>query len=234
MVLIDENTVYIHVIIKSNIAHSFRGVLNEGSVYMIKNFSVIDNKSTYRVVSDNKLMIQFYSNTVVKEVTFDLHKIPEDRFDLIEFEKLPERIGKIYILTDVLGEIIGEGKIDIKQIKGREIETLEIELNNLRKKTVKITLWGKAVEDYQKETSVKGVGNRVGVFTSNLVKEYQNTMYLSTTPASKVYFNLQMPEVEEFNSCLSDGPIKVLEIPKKGVDACVVIAKKKRKQLERL
>ncbi|XP_074298131.1 replication protein A 70 kDa DNA-binding subunit D-like isoform X1 [Silene latifolia] len=52
-------------------------------------------------------------------------------------------------------------------------------------------------------------------------------MYLSTTLASKVYFNLQMPEVEEFNSCLSDGPIKVLEIPKKGVDASVVIAKKK-------
>ncbi|XP_074298134.1 uncharacterized protein LOC141628946 isoform X2 [Silene latifolia] len=107
---------------------------------MIKNFYVIDNKSTYRVVSDNKLMIQFYSNTVVKEFTFDLHKILEHRFDLIEFEKLPERIGKIYILTDVIGEIIGEGKIDTKQIKGREIETLEIELKNLRKKTVKITL----------------------------------------------------------------------------------------------
>ncbi|XP_074302678.1 replication protein A 70 kDa DNA-binding subunit B-like [Silene latifolia] len=36
-----------------------------------------------------------------------------------------------------------------------------------------------------------------------------------------------MPEVEEFKECLSDGPIKVLEIPKKGIDLSVVAAKKK-------
>ncbi|XP_074302452.1 uncharacterized protein LOC141634023 [Silene latifolia] len=177
MVLIDENKNYIHAVIKSNIAHSFRGLFTEGGVYMIKNFAVLENKSTYRVVSDNKIMIQFYSNTVVKEVTFDLHKIPQHRFDLIEFEKLPERIGKIYILSDVIGEIIGEGQIDNKNFKGREIVTLDIELKNLRKKTIKITLWGKAVEEYKKEASLKGLGNRVGVFTSTLVKEYQSNYF---------------------------------------------------------
>ena len=60
---------------KNTCGHRFVGLLTEGGLYVFKNFSVVNNKEQWQVVGDNKLMIQFYSSTIVEDVQKDDGKI---------------------------------------------------------------------------------------------------------------------------------------------------------------
>ncbi|VFQ95740.1 unnamed protein product [Cuscuta campestris] len=52
--------------IKGNLSHLFRNTIAEGGIYSINNFGVVDNKNRFRVVGDNKIMIQMNATSVVK------------------------------------------------------------------------------------------------------------------------------------------------------------------------
>ena len=60
---------HIYATIKGSFTHKFRGLLLEGDIYMVKNFSVQKNKKRRRIVAENKLMITFFANTIIKVVT---------------------------------------------------------------------------------------------------------------------------------------------------------------------
>ncbi|VFQ89051.1 unnamed protein product [Cuscuta campestris] len=171
MVLIDKQGSYIHASIKGSISHLFKKRIAEGSVYYIKNFNVVPNKAQYRVVGDNKLMIQLYPTTVVRSLSEDslgipTFAIPNHRFDLLDFDKVESRMGETYILT---GEI--------------------------RAEKVRVTLWGESVDNYMRQKSMLENGIIVGVFTSTLVKRYMNNAVLSSTSATKIYLDLDIDEV---------------------------------------
>ncbi|CAH9134255.1 unnamed protein product [Cuscuta epithymum] len=76
MVLIDEEGDYVHASIKSGYVHTLRPKIKEGMIHIIRNFSVLPNKEEYRVVADNKIMIQFFHNTIIKEVKGEAIEVP--------------------------------------------------------------------------------------------------------------------------------------------------------------
>ncbi|VFQ88092.1 unnamed protein product [Cuscuta campestris] len=156
MVLIDRQGSYIHASIKGNFSHLYQKQIAEGSVYYIKNFSVVPNKTRYCVVGDNKVMIQFYATTVVKSVSEDslgipTSAIPKHRFDLLDFDKVESRMGADYILTDVVGQVCCEGEVTNKNSRGNSVSSLMLELHDLRDEKIRLTLWGENVDNYMKQ-----------------------------------------------------------------------------------
>ncbi|RAL48869.1 hypothetical protein DM860_001189 [Cuscuta australis] len=210
MVLIDKQGSYIHASIKGNFSHLFKNRIAEGSVYYIKNFNV-PNKAQYRVVGDNKLMIQLYATTVVRSLSEDslgipTSAIPNHRFDLLDFDKVESRMGEIYILTDVVGQVCCEGEVINKNSRGNSVPSLMLELHDLRDEKVRLTLWGDNVDNYMRQKSLLENGIIVGVFTSTLVKRYMNNVVLSTTSASKIYLDLDIDEVLALKKKSSSSP----------------------------
>ncbi|VFQ81188.1 unnamed protein product [Cuscuta campestris] len=233
MVLIDKEGSYIHASIKGNFAHLFQNRIAEGSVYYIKIFSVVPNKAQYRVVGDNKLMIQFCPSTVVRSLSEDslgipTSAIPKHRFDLLDFDKVASRMWELYILTDVVGVVCCEGEVTNKNSRGNIVPSLMLELHDLRDVKVRLTLWGGSVDNYMKQKSLVQDGIIIGVFTSTLVKKYMNNAVLSSTTATKIYLDLDIDEVVALKNKSSSSPrghiIQPLIIEKQELDTHAVLS----------
>ena len=63
------------------------------------NFKLERNKDNYCVVSDCKLMLQFFPNTIVRVLEEGCADIPRHKFDLVDFEKLHLRMNNDSKLT---------------------------------------------------------------------------------------------------------------------------------------
>ncbi|VFQ80662.1 unnamed protein product [Cuscuta campestris] len=207
MVLIDQEGSYIHGSIKGNLVHLFRDVIVEGEIYSIANFEIVDNRTRFRVVGDNKHMIQINAESTVRPAPGQLPNIAMHRFDLLDFDKVPMRKGLDYILTDVVGQVCSEGEVTNKNVYDRTVKSLMLELQDLRGAKMRITLWGKTVDEYttQKATILGSV--IVGVFTSNLVKEYMKTTTLSSTTATKVFLDVGIDEVAALKTKLTSAEL---------------------------
>lgn len=200
MVLIDERGVLIHATIKNTFGHRFVGLLTEGGLYVLKNFSVVNNKEQWRVVGDNKLMIQFYSSTIVEEVQKDDGKILRHKFEFIAFHKIELRMDNHYVLTDLIGRVASEGNVQTKTIRERKrtTETMIIELEDLRNTRIKVTLWGEKIEEYKKQVASLDGDIRIIIVTSTIVKKFLERPSVSTSPSTRIYINPNIPEVEEY------------------------------------
>ncbi|VFQ90455.1 unnamed protein product [Cuscuta campestris] len=77
-------------------------------------------------------MIQLYANSTVKRLPDDTSNIPMHRFDLLPFDMVETRMNQEYILTDVVGHICSEGKIEEKHIHNRMVPCLMLELQDRR------------------------------------------------------------------------------------------------------
>ncbi|VFQ95500.1 unnamed protein product [Cuscuta campestris] len=216
MVLIDKEGSYIHASIKGNFAHLFQNRIAEGSVYYVKIFSVVPNKAQYRVVGDNKLMIQFCPSTVVRSLSEDFLGIPTSA------------LGEVYILTDVVGVVCCEGEVTNKNSRGNSVPSLILELHDLRDVKVRVTLWGGSVDNYMKQKSLVEDRIIVGVFTSTLVKKYMNNAVLSSTTATKIYLDPDIDEVVALKNKSSSSPrghiIQPLIIEKQELDTHAVLS----------
>ncbi|XP_021722587.1 uncharacterized protein LOC110690070 [Chenopodium quinoa] len=149
MVLIDEVVDYVHASIKGKFVQQFRSKLIEGKVYTIRYFSVVPNKNEYRVVSDNKIMIQFFQNTSVKGVA-DNNKIPLHIFDFVQLQHL-DKFCSNATLPDVVGMVVKEigdsieiedkcEKLDNATIGKLEIQHINIGPEEINSKKVDILI----------------------------------------------------------------------------------------------
>jgi len=89
---------HIHATIKGSFIHKIRGLLIEGNISMVKNFSVQKNKEWRRILVENRLMIAFSANTLIKPVAVKAPSILRHKFKLFPFEKQEERPGKGFVL----------------------------------------------------------------------------------------------------------------------------------------
>ncbi|XP_071705370.1 uncharacterized protein [Rutidosis leptorrhynchoides] len=80
---------------KNNVAHHFISRLKEGYVYLLNHFDVVPNREEYRILKDNKGIVDLTS-------AFIRHL-----FSCIEFEDLQSTCGKY--LIDVVGCVMNVG-----------------------------------------------------------------------------------------------------------------------------
>ena len=89
-----------HVFIPAAIADKMSSIIEEGKIYLIKNFTVKDftEKDNYRVVHMDK-QISFTTETRVKELDDSEIFIPTNNFDLFQFSDLKSQATQDVYLT---------------------------------------------------------------------------------------------------------------------------------------
>ncbi|XP_071740767.1 uncharacterized protein [Rutidosis leptorrhynchoides] len=88
---------------RNTVAHYFISRLKEGSVYLLNKFEVIPNKDDYRLLRDNKVLIQLQGSTFLKKISSDEHEgFVGHPYTGISFEDLEPNGGKYLIGTPVV------------------------------------------------------------------------------------------------------------------------------------
>ncbi|XP_074300933.1 replication protein A 70 kDa DNA-binding subunit D-like [Silene latifolia] len=198
MVLIDEEGGYVHATIYGNsLIERFRSRLTEGDVYVLNHFAIESNKSPYRVVSDSKIMLKFQFSTRIKKIASGSSVIPRHGFDFVSFNTLEQRRLKPEVLTDVYGFLVSESV---------EKDSTAIEIRDKSENIIKLKLWKQFIVAYNKQMKgYRGQSHIIIVVTSTLVKGYNTaSMKLDTSSSSKVYINLDFPEINELKSLLRE------------------------------
>jgi hypothetical protein len=88
----------IHGIVSEIDYHIVHGKLKQGEVYSISNFFVRTSQRDYKVV-DSSIQLHFNARTTFVPLQNSLPKIPEDRFHLLDYNQLQNRINDHTLLT---------------------------------------------------------------------------------------------------------------------------------------
>ncbi|XP_074318341.1 uncharacterized protein LOC141655148 [Silene latifolia] len=134
-VLINEEGGYMEATIPGYFWKRFEPKICDGKIHILKNFEIIPNRTAYRVIGDNKIMLKFFYSTFAKAMALEDSTIPIHRFDFVPFDNLDHRRDNHYILTDfpevnTLTTIYSEKNGDFKhkaaidEITQKDISTL--------------------------------------------------------------------------------------------------------------
>uniref|UniRef100_A0A3Q7EYD7 Replication protein A 70 kDa DNA-binding subunit B/D first OB fold domain-containing protein n=1 Tax=Solanum lycopersicum TaxID=4081 RepID=A0A3Q7EYD7_SOLLC len=188
MIFIDEKGNLMHGIIRKNQVNRFKDKLNESSVFIIKNFKVVESIGGYRPVQ-NSLKIIFLASTAIKNLSEDIVEIPLNGFEFINPDVIDSRVNNNIVLSDVVGCLYGIG--DIESI-GSKWKNRDIHILNDYLAKAKITLWEEFGEKFCPYLYSNDAGPYTVIVTSTTVKEFRGEISFSTTYASKIYVNLDI------------------------------------------
>ncbi|KAK2365495.1 DWNN domain, a CCHC-type zinc finger [Trifolium repens] len=211
MVLIDEESNYIHASLPKKFAPKFRKKnLQEGKIYVVKQFEVLANKKSYAVVKNNSSMLQFNDDTTYSEVEDD-DSILLHVFEFVKYAHLESRIDK-HVLTDIIGVIVDVNPIEERKVPGGKVDMLSIRLKDISGNIINVTLWGRHAtifEDTLKGNLCDAPDPNVAVITSTTSKRYQGDLSLNSSSSTKIYVNIDIPEaaelIQSFNLKIQTG-----------------------------
>ncbi|KAK2385286.1 replication protein A 70 kDa DNA-binding subunit B [Trifolium repens] len=199
MVLIDEESNYIHASLPKKFAPKFRKKnLQEGKIYVVNQFEVLPNKKSYAVVKNNSSMLQFNDDTTYSEVEDD-DSILLHVFEFVKYAHLESRIDK-HVLTDIIGVIVDVNPIEERKVPGGKVDMLSIRLKDISGNIINVTLWGRHAtifEDTLKGNLCDAPDPNVAVITSTTSKRYQGDLSLNSSSSTKIYVNIDIPEAAE-------------------------------------
>ncbi|KAM4072487.1 hypothetical protein ACB094_11G141100 [Castanea mollissima] len=211
MILVDKEGTLIHASIRKNLAQSFRPQLNEGSIYTITNFLVEENKGNYRPVH-NQLKILFNSTTSVSKLNGFDHSIPQSKFEFADYGTIASRCYDNTYLTDVIGILDYIGGIEEIKTRGRPTKMRNIQMLLEENKSIRTTLWGNTTHQIDNDFYKTNKGPFILIVTSTIVKSFRGEYQLSSTFATKLYVNLDIPEVAEIRNKYTTMNITVKDI----------------------
>ncbi|XP_065632142.1 uncharacterized protein LOC112008489 isoform X2 [Quercus suber] len=194
MILVDEEGKLLHASIRKNLAQRYRPLLNEGCVYVIKNFIVEEYTGKYRHVH-NPQKILFTSTTSVSKIDGLYHSIPQYQFELADYETIVSRCHDTTYLTDVIGILESIGIVEEINSNDRLTKIRKIRLLLEEKRYVQTNLWGKTALQIDDDVYKSNRDPFIVIVTSTIVKTYKGEYHLSSTCATKLYINLDIPEV---------------------------------------
>ncbi|KAL0010870.1 hypothetical protein SO802_005978, partial [Lithocarpus litseifolius] len=207
----------IHASIRNNFAQIYHPQLNEGSIYTITNFLGEENKGNYRPVH-NKFKIFFNSTTSVSKFSGFDHSIPQSQFEFADYGTIASCCYDTTYLTDVIGILDYIGAIDEIKTRGHPTKMRNIQLLLEENKSVQTTLWGNTAQQIDDDFYKTNKGPFIVIVTSTIVKTFRADYQLSSTFATKLYINLDIPEVAKIRNKLnSTMGIYVKEILPKGL-----------------
>ncbi|KAM4082771.1 hypothetical protein ACB094_08G005900 [Castanea mollissima] len=211
MILVDKEGTLIHASIRKNLAQSFRPQLNEGSIYTITNFLVEENKGNYRPVH-NQLKILFNSTTSVSKLNGFDHSIPQSKFEFADYGTIASHCYDNTYLTDVIGILDYIGGIEEIKTRGRPTKMRNIQMLLEENKSIRTTLWGNTTHQIDNDFYKTNKGPFILIVTSTIVKSFRGEYQLSSTFATKLYVNLDIPEVAEIRNKYTTMNITVKDI----------------------
>ncbi|XP_071728567.1 replication protein A 70 kDa DNA-binding subunit B-like [Rutidosis leptorrhynchoides] len=184
---------------KSTVAHCFIPRLKEGSVYLLKNFEVVPNRDSYRILRDNKFLIQLQGSTFLRrQQSAGTAGYIRHPFACIPFESLEATDGKY--LIDVVGCVLNVGT---PQNPKKGTPTLEFELANERDQRIRVTLWGNLGSYFLGRKPATNTCYCIILSSVSVKQNYYGTKALSSTSSTMIMDDTQIPDLSDFINKIS-------------------------------
>ncbi|XP_071699303.1 uncharacterized protein [Rutidosis leptorrhynchoides] len=234
----DEQGDVIQLTAKSNVAHHFIPRLKEGSVYLLNHFDVVRNKDEYRIMKDNKLLIQLTGSTFLrKQPARDEALFVRHPFSCVEMEDMELTSGKYVI--DVVGRVLNVGE---PQTQKSGAVILEFDLANERGRRMKTALWGTLGPSFVEKMPAANALYCIILTSVSVKKTFNGNLSLSSTSATQIINDIQIPTLAKFLEKMSGVdlpadvedtyPVWQLPPPKEGtLSELIVMVRKGKKHI---
>ncbi|KAI3947369.1 hypothetical protein MKW92_015458, partial [Papaver armeniacum] len=190
LLLLDDADVLMHAIIQKKYIWKFEPLLEEGLLLGLTNLTFND----YRAY--------FNWNTDVTPLESTTPTIPRHKFFFKEFEALAVDNTNTY-LTDVVGVLTSHTNLQqLKRSSGDACFMRELTFENISSMKLKVTLWGDSTSELARNLETHEMNPKpiVAVVAGAYVKQYLGQASLSSTNATKIYFDLDIPEETKWES----------------------------------
>ncbi|OMO70235.1 Nucleic acid-binding protein [Corchorus olitorius] len=196
LLLVDHDGSTMQAIMSKGVSRRFSAKIVEGCVYKFTRFDTVVCKLSYLAVP-SKYIIYLNSSTSVEEITKSINfDYPRHFFRFATLEDLRARNEKSRILTDVIGVLTAIGNEDKCQTDD----------------DIRVNFWGLHVGSIDEGYLMSRPSNPVMVITSGIVKEFDTIKYISSSSATKIYIDIDIPESRQLKQRF-DGiipPVKLL------------------------
>ncbi|KAL6203826.1 hypothetical protein ACLB2K_027525 [Fragaria x ananassa] len=198
-VLVDQNGDSVHALIDEDQHNDMTQTVELGQLYDIYRFSTHQDFRTFRVLQ-NETVVHFNGSTVFVKINEVSPPVPQHAFRLIKLEDLQTERESKEIMADVYG-CIKSVKVPHEQpLRNKnKVETkCEITVQNMRRETLNITLWGDIARSFDIGTVQRSPPPVLAVFTSLLLAEYNEHVVASNSNHTCVFFNPPIPARGEY------------------------------------
>ncbi|XP_010475682.1 PREDICTED: uncharacterized protein LOC104755055 [Camelina sativa] len=204
---ISHQATTIQAFIPANRISRYEVFLKANSVYTINKFIIIPCKKLFKV-SDHKYGISFSNQTELQEVTKGDHKIVSQKFRLRpfnDFASIVDRNGELY---DVIGQIrliTGDNLQDTttnveapRTAHGKSKDRIFLHLLMRDGETIRIYLWDIIAANFRTRWNASKSKPNVLLLTTANAKFLGGAVTLTSTSASRVFFDADIAETSEF------------------------------------
>lgn len=180
-----------HATIRKHLASRFKHLLQEGTIYSMRNLKIVPVTGSYRPLSC-EVKTLFLATTSLQRLDEETVKIPLHGFQFIVPDVIETRLNDKTILSDIVGHLTAIGGIDIV---GNNWKKRDLEIITNLSVTATITLWGKLSEQFDPNLYKDDDVPYIIIVTSTTVKKFKGALCFSSTNNSKIYMNLDVPYV---------------------------------------
>ncbi|KAK1383677.1 hypothetical protein POM88_021412 [Heracleum sosnowskyi] len=211
VVLIDEQENHIMGIVRNNQKEMFKSILSENGVFHISNIKLVPGPKLYRTV-DRDLAINFFYKTKIEKKP-DTGLIPQYKFELQPFQNVNSLVGDVRSLIDVLGMVSSYGQLEKRSNGAKKIDAV---LNNAGNEKVVVTLWEERADEFLAAVADTNKSPLFVVITGLLAKKFSARASLSSTDATRSYFNIDYTPLKNLKHEISNAsgtPVDTLPPP---------------------
>lgn len=212
VVAIDEKGDHIHIEIENEDVPRYKGLLKEGNIYLISKFAV-KTTGMFKPVS-RELKIVFTSTTEVEHIKDPNSQIPHHKFEFADYQIIFDATKRDNQLFDLIGVYVGSSRQVRDTAHGRSNVTY-VTLQDLNGKQCVVMLWEDLSDKFNSMSMEKHEGTKILIITSLLVRTFIAPSCGSSTSGTKVYLNLDYPEVNEYMARYAGENIEPVMMPLK-------------------
>ncbi|KAL0696890.1 hypothetical protein Bca4012_064070 [Brassica carinata] len=200
--LIDQKGTTIHAFIPANRIGCYEKNLKAGEIYKIKNFLVINNKTSYKVTS-HKFLIQFTQQTVLQHTDHDGHDIERQNFRIRSYAEFNEAVNKNEDLYDALGKLVLIN--DENSNSGVTNKRIDIHLQLKDGPIVRVTLWGNVAANFRKKFMESVDKPMVLLATTMNPRTFRDVFCLSSTSSTRIFFDNDIEPTNDYLTWLREN-----------------------------
>ncbi|PWA56458.1 replication protein A 70 kDa DNA-binding subunit [Artemisia annua] len=184
----------------------FTTYLIPGKTYQITGFTCVPTINWQQTL-ENKTSLLFTRFTKFDPIP--PFGFPNHYFRFVSYNRLPckvvdpdDKARKVYpVLTDYIGCYINSGEKEEWGNPNKDQMLLRrVEIQNLNRNSVELTLWDNLAETFPKE-KIDALEKPVIIAVSSCrVTRFRNNLQLSSTPATYYYINPEIPELPQYKA----------------------------------
>lgn len=187
---------HIHIEIDNEDVPKYKCLLLEGYIYKISKFAVKSEFKYKTVLRDVKLV--FTSVSEVVQLRDTVVQIPMHKFEFQDYQIVHHGKPRDELLFDLISVYIGGGEPTRKNMDKGLTDRTYMTIQDLSRKLRQIILWGDISKNFNYMGILAHEGTKILIITSMFVRNYISPSCASSSAATKIYVNLDYPEVTQY------------------------------------